>query len=379
MTKDNSILIVTGESSGELYGALLSRALRSLSKGIIHIYGVGGERMRAEGVELISGITGAFGLSEALSSLRALRNTLSEITRILEEKRPSVVVLIDFPDFNLKVAKRARSLGIKVLYYVSPQIWAWRSSRLKIIKELSDRIAVILPFEEKIYRDAGAQCEFVGHPMLEEIGNIKGTRDLLIKDLGLKDNRKVIGLLPGSRQSELRRLMPVFIDVVEGLKTLHPDHQFILAVASNLDYSDYDRWFRSLEELDVRMVKGMTTEALSISNLALVASGTATLQTALLGVPMVVVYKLFPITYLIGRIFINVKYISLVNLLMSREVVKELIQWKATPENIICEIERIISDEQLRSSMTESFRKIRALFSGKNASRRVAEMVIELL
>ncbi len=371
------VFIITGEPSGELYGALLSGELRSLKKDI-RICGVGGERMMAEGVELIAGITGAFGLIEAVSSIKTLRDVFSRITERLEQDRPSVVVLIDFPDFNLKVAQRAKSLGIKVLYYVSPQVWAWRRRRIRKIKALSDRIAVVLPFEEKIYRDAGADCEFVGHPIMEEIENTKGSKGFIRESLGLRPDREVLALLPGSRRHELKRLMPLVISMVQCFKRDHPNFQYILPMAPNLFAVDYQEWSGVLEGLGVKVVRGMATEVLSASDLALIASGTSTLQAALCNIPMVVVYKVSPLTYFIGRMLVNVKYISLVNLLMDREVVKELIQYKATTENVVRELDRIINDDQVNRYMTESFREIRSLYEGKRASRRVAEMIGEM-
>ncbi|NOZ25682.1 MAG: lipid-A-disaccharide synthase [Nitrospirae bacterium] len=366
--------IITGESSGELYGALLARALRSI-RDDVRICGVGGERMKAEGVELVAGITGAFGLVEAVSSVRVLRKTLSKITERLRQEKPSVVVLIDFPDFNLRVAREAKSLGIKVLYYVSPQVWAWRRKRINTIKELSDRIAVVLPFEEEMYRAVGADCEFVGHPVMEEIEGTKGSRGFIRERLGLKPDREVLALLPGSRRSELKRLLPLFINVVQRLRSDHPGLQFILPVAPNLSAVDFRQWSGMLEDLEVRVVNRTAVEVFSASDAALIASGTSTLQAALCGVPMVVVYRLFPLTYIIGRLLVNVKHISLVNLLAGREVVRELIQQRANTENVVRELERIKRDEQVRRYMTESFREIRSLYEGKNASSRVAEMV----
>ncbi len=371
------VFVIAGESSGELYGALLAKALRSLKEDV-RICGVGGERMKAEGVELLAGVTGAFGLVEALSSVKALRDTFSTIAARLEQDRPAVVVLIDFPDFNLKVARRAKSLGIKVLYYVSPQVWAWRKKRIGMIKELSDRIAVILPFEEELYRQAGADCEFVGHPVMEEMEGVKGSRSFIREKLGMTPDRRLLALLPGSRRSELKRLMPLFVDVVRWAGENHPEFQYVLPVAPNLSVTDFTEWSGDLDALGVRLERGRTIEVLSAADLALVASGTSTLQAALCGVPMVVVYKLFPLTYLVGRILVDVEYISLVNLLLRKEVVKELIQRKANTANVTRELDRLIRDEQLRDYMTSMFNRLRALYEGKRASRRVAEMVAEL-
>lgn len=378
MTDKDSIFIITGESSGELYGARLARQLREL-RGSVRISGVGGGIMRSEGVEMISGITGAFGLTEALSSLKSLSETFLRVSDELERRRPSVVVLIDFPDFNLKVAERARTLGIKALYYVSPQVWAWRKRRIRRIVGLADRIAVLLPFEEDIYRAQGAGCEFVGHPVMEEIEECgRRSREQIKEEIGVDSQSAVLALLPGSRRSELKRLLPLYLGVVSSFKVRHPAYQYLLPVAPNLDISPFRGILNELEGLGVILTEGRAVDVLSVSDIGLVASGTATLQAALIGVPMVVVYKLFPLTYLIGRMLINVKHISLVNLLSEREVVRELIQGEANPEDTLTELERIMIDNNWRGMMLESYERIRTTYRGKRPSRRVAEIVGEL-
>ncbi len=371
------VIIVTGESSGELYGSLLARNLKKQYEGI-KIFGVGGDRMRAEGVQLIGEVTGAFGITEAFSSLSKLQQNFDRIVKCLEADRPDVVVLIDFPDFNLRVAKVAKSIGLKVLYYVSPQIWAWRKGRIKKITALTDRIAVILPFEEELYRNSGADCEFVGHPIMEEIETIKGSKEYIREQLGLRPEGNVMAILPGSRNHELKRLLPLYYDVITEFKRSHGEFQFVLPLAPNIDFSEHQAMFRLLKDAGVNILKGRATEALSASDLGLIASGTATLQAALVGVPMVVVYKLFPLTYLIGRLIVDVKFISLVNILMGKEVVKELIQWKATRDNVIRELEKLLYDDSLREYMMESFRQIRQIYQGRHPSERVAELIGEL-
>ncbi len=371
------VLILSGEASGELYGSMLAAALKQLRPSI-DLYGIGGEHMKVEGVELLGTVTGAFGLWEALSSLGRVRALYKRVVEFLKTKRPQVVVLIDFPDFNLKVAEVAKSLGIKVLYYVSPQIWAWRKKRIKKIKSLCDRMAVILPFEEKLYRDVSVDAEFVGHPIMEVIERIKGGKSFIREGIELSPDRETLALLPGSRGSELKRHLPLYHSVIRELKRKYQNMQFVMPLAENLDINEFHR-IDDLKAEGVRVLKGKATEALIAADYALIASGTATLQAALIGTPMVVVYKLFPLTYLIGRMIVDVKFISLVNILSkNREVVKELIQWQANRENVIKELDRIIKDESIRRIMTEQFAKLRELFHGLSPSKRVAEMVCEL-
>jgi lipid-A-disaccharide synthase len=375
----DTVMIVTGESSGELYGSLLAKALK-IKNPDIHIIGVGGERMNEAGVELISGISGAFGLSEAISSLKAIKETFSRTVDAIKKFSTKVIVLIDYPDFNIKVAKVAKKMGVKILYYVSPQVWAWRKGRVKTIAEISDRIAVILPFEEEIYKNKGVPCEFVGHPVLEEIEALTQDKIALKTSLGLNAESRILALLPGSRSHELHKLLPVMLEVVKKFKAEFPDfhYQFIMPIAPNIDIKKYQTSFDRLRDEGVIVKKENAIKVLSLSDMAVVASGTATLQAAFLEVPMVVIYKLSSLTYLLGRLIIDVKYISLVNLLSGKEVVPELIQHRASPESIIKELRKIMCDVHHREEMLSYYRLIKEPFSGKSASNRVAEMIMEM-
>ena len=391
-----TIMIVAGESSGELYGSLLAKALKSKWPDV-HIMGVGGEKMSEAGVELISSISDAFGLTEAISAFTKIKAAFNKTVEALKQCRPAVLVLIDYPDFNLKVAKLARSLGIKILYYVSPQVWAWRKGRVKKIAGLVDRMAVILPFEEEIYRNAGMPCEFIGHPVLEEIESVIGSsksigvqgsafseerRSLCKAAIGLEPDRPLLSLLPGSRPSELKRHLPLIIEVIRRFKR-DPEisgkgYQLCMPLTLNTDETRYHSYLETLRQEGVNIKKGESVKVLAASDLAVVASGTATLQTAFLEVPMVVVYKLTPLTYHLGKHIIKVKHISLVNILSGRGVVQELIQDRANPGEIVKELKKIITDTKYRENMLHYYRKIKEPVSGKNPSERVAEIVIEM-
>ncbi len=376
----NTVMIITGESSGELYGSLLAKALKTKCPDM-HIIGVGGERMKEAGVDLVSGISSAFGLSEAISAYKAVKETFAKVVSAIEKFSPRVIILIDYPDFNIKVGKIAKKKGIKILYYVSPQVWAWRKGRVKTIAEISDRIAVILPFEEAIYKGTGAQCEFVGHPALEEIESLTRDKTALKLSLGLNTAQPVLALLPGSRPHELRSLLPVMLNVVRSFKREFSDHdyQFIMPIAPNLDVEKYQDYINLLKDEGVTAKKENAINVLSVSDLAVIASGTATLQAAFTGTPMVVVYKLSPFTYLIGRLIVDVKYISLINLIPDREVVKELLQSGANTKNIMHELKKLMLDNDYRDKMIKHFMTIREIFSGKKPSFRVAEMICEMI
>ena len=380
----NTVMIVAGESSGELYGSLLAEEIRNKCPDV-HIIGIGGERMNKAGVELISSISDAFGLVEVISAFSKIKSSFDKAVEALKKFRPKVLILIDYPDFNLKIAKVAKSLGIEILYYVSPQVWAWRKGRVKKIANIVDRMAVILPFEEKIYKDAGVTCEFVGHPILEEIESIlvKGGKGGFKSALGLDTDRPLLSLLPGSRPSELNRLLPLIIDVIRQFKSdpeinSKADYQFCIPLAPNTDEQKFRLYFNTLTKEGVVIKKGESVQVLAASDLAVIASGTATLQAAFLEVPMVVVYKLSPLTFQLGKRIVKVTHISLVNILSGKAVVKELLQEKANPEEVIKELKKIMFDTKYREGMLNYYRIIKKPFSYKSASNRVAEIVMEM-
>lgn len=374
-------MIVSGESSGELYGALLACSIRSIWPDA-RIIGIGGERMKAAGVEMLSGISSALGLTEMIPSIKKLRMAFRAATKALTGESPDVVVLIDYPDFNFKLGRVAKKLGIKVLYYVSPQLWAWRKWRVKTMARFVDRIAVLLPFEEEIYKQANIPCEFVGHPVMEEIEEHEKTTGASIRtpnsDQPQEDRTPVIALLPGSRPNEMKALLPVFIELVKVLKSDMPDCRFMLPLAPNMEAGRFDAYLNMLGNEGVVLVKGETIKTLASSDAAVIASGTATFQAALLGIPTVVVYKLSWLSYLIAKAIIDVKYIALVNIIMNKEIFPELIQHRANAGEIAEELKKILFDPDCRDGMASSLNAARKIFSGKRPSRRVAEMIGEM-
>lgn len=370
-------MIVTGETSGELYGSLLADCLKKKFPGI-NVIGIGGERMQASGVEIISGFSSAFGLAEAVSSLKEIKRTFRKAVEALASHKPQVLVLIDYPDFNLRLAAEARKINVKVLYYVSPQVWAWRKKRVHTIARVVDRMAVLLPFEEKIYRDIGLDCEFVGHPVLDEIEDLVTEKTVIRKELGISENMPLLSLLPGSRPHELQRLLPLITEVIREFKKEFNEFQFCVPFAPNTDMQKYANFIESLKHEGVVINKGQSLKTLLVSDFAVIASGTASLQAAFMGVPMVVMYKVFPLTYWLGRLIVKVKHMSLVNILAGKQVVKELLQSEATLQNIIGEIKKIILDKPYKENMLQAYGTVRQLFAGRKASERVAEMVAEM-
>ncbi|MBA4372915.1 MAG: lipid-A-disaccharide synthase [Thermodesulfovibrio sp.] len=378
----DTVMIVAGETSGELYGALLAASLRKKIPEL-QIIGIGGLRMQAAGVRLVAGIASAFGLAEALSALRELRKSFQKAVAALQEEKPSVLVLIDYPDFNLRLAAKAKQLNIKVLYYVSPQVWAWRRNRIYRIARLVDRMAVILPFEVDIYRETGLECEFVGHPVNDEIRG-DGIRGMAADNsrqkqaLGLDPARPLLSLLPGSRTHEIDRLLPVLAALMEVFSSEFRDFQFCIPFAPNTDLGKYEALLEPLRKRGVMINQGRSLEVMAASDCAVLASGTATLQAVLLNLPIVVIYKVSLLTQLIGRLLIHARFMTLANILADREVVREFLQGQVTLPNIMAELRKILTDSRHKAGLMDSYREIQDIFSSRHASDRVAEMVVEM-
>ncbi len=387
-------MIISGESSGELYGALLAKTLSERNDKIT-ILGVGGDRMESSGVHLLSRISSALGLTEVFKTYHDIKITFDRVVSTLGSFKPQALVLIDYPDFNIRVAKKAKKLGIPVLYYVSPQVWAWRKGRLKVLARLVNTMAVILPFEEEIYRAENIPCEFVGHPIVEEMLGVieragygakdigsRGLKEGMKKEIGLLPTAPVMTLMPGSRPKEIEKLLPVMAEVIPAFKKRYPSYQYVLPVAPNVE----ERLFSHTELRDTcRVVKGKSTQALLASDVAVIASGTSTLQAALLKIPMVVVYRISPLTYFMVKPFVKVTYVALANILLEKSLasdsglrVRELLQRNVTVENIVKELARIVDDRPYRDTMLTQFQGIAHLFLDKRPSRRVAEMVESL-
>jgi lipid-A-disaccharide synthase len=366
------LLISCGEASGDLYGAELVRHLRQ-SAPDLEVAGLGGDRLQAQGASLIAHIRdlAVVGLLEVVSHLRHLRSVFRRVLADVDARRPDVAVLVDYPDFNLRLARALRTRGVPVVYYVSPQVWAWRRGRLRAIRETVSRMLVIFPFEEALYLDARVPVTFVGHPLVSVV-QPSADPGAFLREIGLDPARPVIALLPGSRPKEVAHNLPPIAGAVDVLAAARPDLQFVIAVAPSLDPETVRR---ELGDRPVTAVHGRTHEALSAAAAAVVASGTATVETALLGVPMVVVYRLSAWTYRLGRRFVRVPYYAMVNLIAGRGVVPELIQSDFTPERVAAELLPLLGDTGARRAMLAGLREVREKLGGAGASGRAAEQV----
>ncbi|BCA54251.1 Lipid-A-disaccharide synthase [Nitrospira sp. KM1] len=368
------ILIVTGEASGDLHGANLARAILSLDPAT-ELVGIGGTGMRDAGVKLIPGIPqldvmGLIGLSAVRSVVRRIR----AIRRVLKSESWDLVVLIDNPGLNFHFARVAKAAGLRVLYYIAPQVWAWRPRRMKWIQRRVDHVVVILPFEEELYRQAGVRCTFVGHPLLDAVAPSYDRAELM-RRFELAPEGPVVGLLPGSRAAEVKMLMPVLLQAAAKLAAADPRTQFIVARASSID----DALIHSLVDsspVPVRIVREQASEVMAASDALLIASGTATLQAAVVGTPMVLLYKTTPVTYQLARRLIRVKWIGLVNLVAGRTIVPEYIQHDATPDRLSAEIRRLLTDRRACSEMKAGLREVRESLGIPGASHRAAKVVL---
>jgi len=369
------ILIVTGEASGDLHGANLAREILSLDPSA-QLVGIGGPGMRAAGVALIPGVPqlDVMGLI-GLSAVRAVIQRIRAIRRVLKAEAWDLVVLIDNPGLNFHFARVAKSAGRRVLYYIAPQIWAWRPGRMKWMQRRVDHVVVILPFEPELYRRAGVRCTYVGHPLLDAVAP-EYDRAALRRRFGLDEAAPVVGLLPGSRVAELNLLLPLLLETAAILAAGNQKTQFILAQASSID----DNLIQALLQgspVPVKLVREQASEVMAASDVLLIASGTATLQAAVVGTPMVLLYKTTPVTYRLARWLIRVKWIGLVNLVAERSVVPEIIQDEATAERLSREVSRLLSDRSAYREMKDSLQQVRRALGEPGASRRAAKVVLE--
>ncbi|MBU2262104.1 MAG: lipid-A-disaccharide synthase [Proteobacteria bacterium] len=371
-------MIVAGEASGDLHGGNLVRAMRGIEPDL-SFYGVGGERMRTAGVRLLADAAdmAVVGLTEAVSKLWTILRAMRRLKDSLTGERPDLVILIDYPDFNLPLARAARKRGIKVLYYISPQVWAWRKGRIATIKKTVDRMAVILPFEEAFYREAGVNVTFVGHPLLDEVRK-KYSRQEALNRFGLREDAITVGVLPGSRRSEVARILPEMLRACAILAEKISPVEFVLPLAGTLA-PDFVRDILRRFPVRVTVIRDEIHDVIAVSDAAMVASGTATLEAALLETPMVVVYKVSAASYALGRRFVHVDHICLANIIAGRRIVPELIQDDAAPERIASEVRELIVRPEKAREMKAALAEIRGRLGAPGASERTARIACDML
>ena len=370
-------MIVAGEASGDMHGADLAAQLRRLAPKC-EIFGIAGERMRAAGVRALVNIEdiAGMGATELASTIGPTLRAFRVLRRALRYERPDLLILIDFADFNMKFAWFARRAGVPVLYYILPQVWAWRRWRVQTLIRRADRIAVVFPFETELYARAGARVSFVGHPLLDRVAPAQDRAATAARH-GLPPRSRLLAILPGSRRAEIRHLLR---PMLEAARVLCADHDLtpVIALAPTLSAAD----LRSVPGTAlglVRIVEGDAYSIIAASELALVASGTATLETALLGCPMVIAYKVSALTYGLGRILVRgVDFIGMPNILADRAIVPELIQWQVTPARLVRAAEPMLAPS-LREEVAGALLALRAKLGTPGAAARVAAMALEMI
>jgi lipid-A-disaccharide synthase len=373
------VMLIAGEASGDLHAAKLAAGVLA-KRPDVQFFGIGGVEMRKAGVDVLidSADLAVVGLIEVLAHRKVIFGALNRMRELLRTDPPDLVILTDYPDFNLRLAQTAKQLGIKVLYYISPQVWAWREGRVKTIRERVDMMAVVFPFEETFYQRHQVPVRYVGHPLSEEVF-ASADRDSLLQEFGLAPQKKTVGLFPGSRQSEIRRLLPIILAAAKQLKQHNPDLQFLLPIASTLRAADFAPYLAQYEDLAVRMIADRSYDVMEACDAIITVSGTVTLEIALLGKPMVIINKLAWLSYYLVKSMFKLDYIGLCNIVANERLVPELIQHDARPEKIVAEIEKMLFDETYRDGIREKLSRVQSLLGQPPQQGDIVDLTLEML
>jgi lipid-A-disaccharide synthase len=363
------LFFVAGESSGDIHGAHVIRAVHDIDPDV-QCEGLGGQHMAAAGMTLHFDLAGhaIMGFTEVVKSLGMIRRLFMDTLARFDASPPDALVLIDYPGFNLRLAHRAHCRGIPIIYYISPQIWAWKQGRIRTIAQLVRKMLVILPFEKALYDEAGVDCVYVGHPLLDHIPTVQVS--------GALRDGLIIGILPGSRQQEIQRLLPVMLEIARGIRQRYPEARFVTPCVN----PEREAQIRAMAEgFPLEILVGKTYEVLDAARFCLVASGTATLEAALFGVPFVILYKISPLSYWIARAVVRVDHIGLVNILAGKRVVPEFIQHEATVKSVLPTALELLDDSPARRQMLDELARVRQSLGSGGASRRAAAEILNVL
>jgi len=360
-----------------MHGAALMKAMNK-RRSDLRFIGIGGDRMIAQGLKPIrhSSEIAFLGFFEVIRHLKFINRVFQETLSALKNQQPDLVILIDYPGFNLRFAEKSRKLGFRNLYYISPQVWAWKKGRVNQMARCIDRMLVILPFETDLYREKGMDVHFVGHPLKGALIPEKSRQEFL-RDTRLQPERPVIGLLPGSRKQEISKLLPEMSKACDTIRRQIPDIQFVLGMAPHLTIEDYQPYLKN--RTDIQMVREATYSVMAHTDAVLVASGTATLETALLGTPMVICYKLSPFSYYLGRLLVKIRFIGLVNIIADKKIVPELIQNDANAKKMAEAVTLFITDKKVRAQTKENLKAVSDRLGEPGASERAAKLAIEMI
>ena len=375
MPQPKRIVVIAGEESGDLHAASFIRQLK-ISNPDIQLSGIGGRHMQEAGVHLVSDLArfGVTGLSEVIRHLRVIRRAFKDIKAHLIANKPDLLILVDYPGFNLRLAKFAKkTLGIKILYYISPQIWAWKAGRIHTIRDCVDRMAVILPFEKKLYESAGVPVSFVGHPLVEKISPCEN-ENLARQTLGLPIDKRIIAILPGSRTHEIERHMPVLQETAQLLCRQFSDLHFVIPVAGTIN-PDLIQSYLKASPIPHTLIEGQAAETVACSDCVIVASGTASLESALLEKPMCIIYKSSVLTYMATLKLIKVKYLGLCNLLQNEMIVPELLQYDCNPQELTRLVIDLLNNPDVTHRMQTRLRKLRLSLSSEQADCNMSTLI----
>ena len=373
--KKKRIMIVAGEASGDLHAANLVKALKKIDPRI-EIFGLGGKKMKEAGVEIVCDMVefAVIGFIEVLKHLGTFKKIFKKLLELLETKRPDAVILVDYPGFNLRLAKFAKQKNIPVIYYISPQIWAWGRKRIQEIKQYVDKMVVIFGFEEELYKQAGVKASFVGHPFLDVV-RPEWKKEEIIKRLHLKYSSLKISLLPGSRTKEIERHLPVMLKSCELINKELPDTEFILSRRGDLDSSIYNK-ILDCSKIKPHSMEDRPYDIMEISDLVIVSSGSATLETAIMEKPMVIIYKTSMITWLLAKNLIKIPNIGLVNIVAGKKIVPEFVQFKANAAKISKKSLEILRDKNLQENIRKELRKVKERLGERGATYRAAHLIL---
>ena len=375
--ENKNLMIIAGEVSGDLHGSSLVKELKKMDSKL-NIYGIGGDRMKAEGMELIYHINkmAFLGFAEVVKHLPFIKRVQHDLIAIIKEKKIKNIVLIDYPGFNLNFAKKLKALNLNIIYYISPQVWAWGANRLNKIKKLVSKMIVVFPFEEKLYKESGINVEFVGHPLIERINEHKFlTNEELFEKFNLDKSKEILLILPGSRLHEVERIFPESIKAAEKIAGEF-NLQLVIAGSPNISEEIY---YRLSNKKENKIITGYTYELMRYSKIGIIKSGTSTLESALFALPMVIVYKTGFITYSIGKNLVKVKNIGMANIIAGEKVVPELIQNEANAKSIYAECKKILSDESLYNSIKQKLSNVKNKLGTTGASQKAAGLIYSMM
>jgi lipid-A-disaccharide synthase len=372
------IFIVAGEVSGDMHAAILVRELKALNPSLI-LMGLGGKRMREEGVKLFFDLTtiAVVGFTEVLQNILLFRRLFWDFVNRAMQEKPDAVILIDYPGFNIRLAKELKKRGFKIIYYISPQVWAWGENRIDIIKKNVDKMIVLFDFEKDLYHKHGMEVEFVGHPLLDRLHPTL-TKEEFLRTFYIEGKSPLISLLPGSRNSEVEQILPIMLESAKIIYKEFPNVQFLVLSSSNVDITTYHNLIR-VSGLPILMLDSQHYNAIVNSDIALVASGTATLETAILNTPMLIVYKVSFLTWAYAKSIIKIPYIGLANVVAGKKVVPEFVQFGARPNLIAQEASSLLKDKEKYNKVKQELSQIKIHLGSAGASQRAAQTILRLI